>query len=84
MIFVAALLIVATPLAEPDKIADLVVTEVGYAKKRGGASANKAGRRFGSCAAARKAGYSNMRRGQKGYSVNLDRDGDGVACDKIK
>jgi hypothetical protein len=24
-----------------------------------------------------------MRRGKPGYSTNLDRDGDGVACDKV-
>ncbi len=36
---------------------------------------------FGSCKEARAAGYSNMRQGEPGYSPNLDRDGDGVACE---
>lgn len=38
--------------------------------------------KFRSCAAALAAGYSNMRQGQPGYSPNLDRDNDGIACDK--
>lgn len=46
------------------------------AKKSGGAKS------FSSCKAAKKAGYSHMRVGQPGYSKRLDRDGDGVACDK--
>ncbi|WP_420175672.1 excalibur calcium-binding domain-containing protein [Luteococcus sp. OSA5] len=36
---------------------------------------------FRSCAQAKAAGYSNMRAGEPGYSKNLDRDGDGVACE---
>jgi hypothetical protein len=36
---------------------------------------------FGSCAAARAAGYSRMKVGQPGYSRRLDRDGDGIACE---
>ena len=36
---------------------------------------------FTSCAAAKEAGYTGMRRGEPGYSTKLDRDGDGVACD---
>jgi hypothetical protein len=36
---------------------------------------------FGSCAAARAAGYRRMRPGQPGYSRRLDRDGDGIACE---
>lgn len=36
---------------------------------------------FSSCREARAAGYSNMRRGEPGYSPDLDRDGDGVACE---
>jgi len=43
-----------------------------------GATAQK----FRSCAEARAAGFSNMQRGQPGYSASLDRDNDGVACDK--
>ncbi|RKV95275.1 MAG: hypothetical protein D8G53_09180 [Candidatus Saccharimonas sp.] len=37
---------------------------------------------FGSCKEARAAGYSHMRRGEPGYAPHLDRDGDGIACDK--
>ena len=33
---------------------------------------------FKSCKAA---GYSDMKRGEPGYSSNLDRDGDGIACE---
>jgi hypothetical protein len=36
---------------------------------------------FQTCAAARAAGYSSMRRGQPGYSSHLDADGDGIACE---
>jgi len=41
------------------------------------------GLNFRSCAEAKKAGFSDMRRGTPGYSANLDRDGDGIACDKV-
>ena len=34
---------------------------------------------FKSCKAAKAAGYS--KRGEPGYSTNLDRDGDGIACE---
>nr|DAR94100.1 MAG TPA: Excalibur calcium-binding domain protein [Caudoviricetes sp.] len=37
---------------------------------------------FSSCKEARAAGYSHMRRGEPGYAPHLDRDGDGIACDK--
>mgnify|MGYP000859124168 CR=1 FL=1 len=36
---------------------------------------------FKSCKAAKAAGYSDMKRGEPGYSSNLDRDGDGIACE---
>ena len=39
---------------------------------------------FSSCKEARAAGYSHMRRGEPGYSPHLDRDGDGIACDRYK
>lgn len=39
---------------------------------------------FRSCKEARAAGYSHMRRGEPGYSPHLDRDNDGIACDKYK
>lgn len=37
---------------------------------------------FSNCKEARAAGYSHMRRGEPGYASHLDRDGDGIACDK--
>lgn len=37
---------------------------------------------FASCAAAKQAGYSAMKRGEAGYSAKLDGDGDGIACDQ--
>jgi hypothetical protein len=57
-----------------------------YAKKKRKAvsSGSSGARRYKSCKEALRAGYSHMRRGQPGYSPNLDRDGDGVACDKLK
>ncbi|WP_288813398.1 excalibur calcium-binding domain-containing protein [uncultured Corynebacterium sp.] len=39
--------------------------------------------KFSSCKEALAAGYSHMTTGSPGYSTNLDRDGDGVACDKV-
>jgi hypothetical protein len=46
-------------------------------KKTSGSSAVK----FRSCKDARAAGYSDMKRGEPGYSPNLDRDNDGIACE---
>lgn len=40
------------------------------------------GPNFSNCKEARAAGYSHMRRGEPGYAPHLDRDGDGIACDK--
>ncbi|MDO4781045.1 MAG: excalibur calcium-binding domain-containing protein [Candidatus Saccharibacteria bacterium] len=40
------------------------------------------GPHFKSCKEARAAGYSHMRRGEPGYARHLDRDNDGIACDK--
>lgn len=36
---------------------------------------------FPNCSAARAAGRSNIRAGEPGYGVHLDRDGDGIACE---
>lgn len=36
---------------------------------------------YANCTAAKKAGKSNIRRGQPGYGSHLDRDSDGVACE---
>ena len=36
---------------------------------------------FKSCKEARAAGYSDIKKGEPGYSSKLDRDGDGIACE---
>ena len=46
-------------------------------KKTSGSSTVK----FRSCKDAKAAGYSDMKRGEPGYSPNLDRDNDGIACE---
>ena len=37
---------------------------------------------YANCAAVKAAGAAPLYRGQPGYSSSLDRDGDGVACEK--
>ena len=37
---------------------------------------------YKSCAEAKAAGVAPMRKGEPGYRPELDRDKDGVACDK--
>ncbi|GAB3206206.1 hypothetical protein GCM10027262_14460 [Nocardia tengchongensis] len=37
---------------------------------------------YGSCAEAKRAGAAPIRRGEPGYRSGLDRDGDGIACEK--
>jgi hypothetical protein len=37
---------------------------------------------YPNCAAARAAGAAPIRRGEPGYGAHLDRDGDGVACER--
>ncbi|MBP2000665.1 hypothetical protein J2Z69_001696 [Paenibacillus shirakamiensis] len=37
---------------------------------------------FKNCTAAKNAGYFNILRGEPGYRATLDRDHDGVACEK--
>jgi phosphatidylserine/phosphatidylglycerophosphate/cardiolipin synthase-like enzyme len=37
---------------------------------------------YANCDAVRKAGKAPLKKGQPGYSTKLDRDGDGVACEK--
>ncbi|WNR44872.1 thermonuclease family protein [Paenibacillus roseipurpureus] len=44
-------------------------------------AAPKAGVSYNSCAEARAAGVSQIRRGEPGYSAKLDGDNDGVACE---
>ncbi|MDA2468864.1 calcium-binding protein, partial [Bacillus thuringiensis] len=37
---------------------------------------------YKNCAAVRAAGKAPLHKGQPGYSSHLDRDGDGIACEK--
>nr|DAS95652.1 MAG TPA: Excalibur calcium-binding domain protein [Caudoviricetes sp.] len=51
---------------------------VGAVKKKSSGSSTV---RFKSCKEARAAGYSDIKKGEPGYSPNLDRDNDGIACE---
>lgn len=44
----------------------------------------RVGAYFRSCAAARAAGAAPMMRGEPGFNPNLDRDGDGIACEPLR
>jgi excalibur domain protein len=57
----------------------LSLPTIGATKKR--SAGNSTTVKFKSCKAAKAAGYSDMKRGEPGYSSNLDRDGDGIACE---
>lgn len=81
---IAAILIAIATLEQPYSVANSASSKISYAQKRRKVAAGNSSRKFSSCATARKAGYSHMRRGQKGYSASLDRDGAGVACDKMR
>ena len=84
MLILAAIFAV-TPIDVIKQMPNTLETELSFAVKRKKRKAIAgSGRKFGSCKAARKAGYTHMRRGQTGYSGNLDRDGDGIACEKVK
>ena len=56
----------------------LALPMTGTVKKK---SSGRSTVKFRSCKDARAAGYSNMKRGEPGYSPNLDRDNDGIACE---
>lgn len=45
-------------------------------------SGSSSGSAFRNCAEARAAGKAPVRRGQPGYGPHLDRDGDGVGCER--
>ncbi|WP_410705871.1 excalibur calcium-binding domain-containing protein [Brevundimonas diminuta] len=45
-------------------------------------SGSSSGGAFRNCAEARAAGKAPVRRGQPGYGPHLDRDGDGVGCER--
>jgi Excalibur calcium-binding domain len=80
----SAILLVISPIQENAQPITFSTTELRYTKKRKRSAGGGSGHHFSSCAAARKAGYTHMRRGRAGYSTNLDRDGDGIACDKVR
>jgi Excalibur calcium-binding domain len=82
MLIIAAILAI-TPIESVGFDKPIFEAELSLRQKKRRATSGKV-RRFSSCKAARKAGYTHMRRGQPGYSGNLDRDGDGVACDKMR
>lgn len=47
-----------------------------------GNTAQRSGGAFANCSAARAAGAAPVRRGDPGYGAHLDRDGDGVGCER--
>lgn len=47
-----------------------------------GAGVGTRTRYYANCSEARAAGAAPIRRGQLGYGSHLDRDGDGVACER--
>lgn len=49
---------------------------------RGAARSNGSGAVFANCTAARAAGAAPVRRGEPGYGAHLDRDGDGIGCER--
>ncbi len=53
----------------------------GAVKKTTKSSSSSSSVKFKSCKEARAAGYSDMKKGEPGYSSKLDRDGDGIACE---
>ena len=69
------------PKAAPAKPAP-VKPKAAPAKPAPAKAAPKKTTTFSSCAEAKKAGVTNMKKGTPGYSTKLDRDGDGVACNK--
>lgn len=56
----------------------LTLPMAGAAKKKSGGNSTVY---FKSCKEARAAGYSDIKKGEPGYSSKLDRDGDGIACE---
>jgi Excalibur calcium-binding domain len=81
--FMMSLLIAISPVeTRAVPMLEFAAIESGLTKKKKRKSSSGAAK-FRSCVEARKAGYTHMRRGQAGYSKGLDRDGDGVACDKV-
>ena len=59
----------------------LIVAGFGAAAIGIAAPAAQAAPTFTSCKQAKAAGYCDIQQGDPGYSDELDRDGDGVACE---
>lgn len=56
--------------------------QAALSRPQGLRSAPSTGRAFANCSAARAAGAAPVRRGDPGYGSHLDRDGDGVGCER--
>ncbi len=52
------------------------------ARPRAQSLSSRSGAYYPNCAAARAAGVAPLRLGEPGYRRGLDRDGDGVACER--
>jgi hypothetical protein len=52
------------------------------ARPLGLSAAGASGGAYANCTEARAAGASNIRRGEPAYGPHLDRDGDGVGCER--
>ena len=60
----------------------IVVAALALAVLPGAASAHDGDHPFANCTEAYAAGYANLPRGDEHYGSHLDRDGDGIGCDK--
>ena len=80
-VFLACAMAFSVVQAAPAKPAP-VKPKAAPAKPAPAKAAPKKTTTFSSCAEAKKAGVTNMKKGTPGYSTKLDRDGDGVACNK--
>ncbi|WP_406185418.1 excalibur calcium-binding domain-containing protein [Streptomyces sp. NBC_01006] len=72
----------ASPTPAPPKPKTSPPTDGGSTGGDGGASGAGSGAYYKTCAEAKAAGAAPMRRGRPGYREALDRDKDGIACDK--
>jgi len=94
MLFLSMLMLAAPVLAPTIQASDNPFAETARpkrtarrstaAKRTSGGSAPRAGGSayYANCAAARAAGAAPVMRGQPGYSRKLDRDNDGVGCER--
>lgn len=60
----------------------IVVAALALAVLPGAASAHNGDHPFGNCTEAYAAGYANIPAGDEHYGSHLDRDGDGIGCDR--